>query len=573
MIYENAILKIYDVPVLYFPKFFHPDPTVKRRSGFLQPQLNNSKVLGSSIFLPYFKVISENKDITFKPTIFEDNKFIIQNEYRQKNKKSELIFDAGLTKGYQAVIDGKKSNRNTIGHLFLEFDYELDFENYTDSRVKTKIEKVTNDTYLKVFQNNLFKTSVMPDSQSVMKNEISLELNKDENYFKSGIEIFENLGQKNSDRYQYVFPYYEFSKNLINDEKKGSITFNSNGSNNLINTNNLTSKITNNLSYVSPSYISNFGFENKIGLYGKNFNIISKNNTTYKNSPQIDAMGLIELSTSLPLIKFNDNYNQTLIPRVSLIVNPKNNMKNHIDKDSKLNVENIFNVDRLKLSDSFEPGKSLTIGLDYKFVLFDDYSNQEEKEINDKFQNEIDFPKRSEQYDKYLDFHIATVIKDKKDSKIPKNSTLGEKYSNIFGSIDVNLIDNIKIGYDFALDNNLKTLNSNNINSTFYLNNFVTTFDFIEERNLIGTSHVLKNSSILKFDENNFLKFETRRNKEINLTEYYDLSYEYRNDCIKAALKYNKLYYTDKDLKPSENLFLTISILPITTYERSLYKK
>ena len=147
--------------------------------------------------------------------------------------------------------------------------------------MKTKIEKVTNDTYLKVFQNNLFKTSVMPDSQSVMKNEISLELNKDENYFKSGIEIFENLGQKNSDRYQYVFPYYEFSKNLINDEKKGSLIFNSNGSNNLINTNNLTSKITNNLNYVSPSLLLILALKIK-WIVWKNFNIISKNNTLTK---------------------------------------------------------------------------------------------------------------------------------------------------------------------------------------------------------------------------------------------------------------------------------------------------
>ena len=35
--YENAVLKIYDVPIFYFPKFFHPDPTVKRQSGFLTP--------------------------------------------------------------------------------------------------------------------------------------------------------------------------------------------------------------------------------------------------------------------------------------------------------------------------------------------------------------------------------------------------------------------------------------------------------------------------------------------------------------------------------------------------------
>ena len=89
----------------------------------------------------------------------------------------------------------------------------------------------------------------------------------------------------------------------------------------------------------------------------------------------------------------------------------------------------------------------------------------------------------------------------------------------------------------------------NNINSTIYLNNFITTFDFNEERGSIGSSHLIKNTSTLKFDDNNFLRFETRRNKEINLTEYYDLSYEYRNDCLKAALKYNKLFYKDKDLK------------------------
>ena len=34
LIYEKALLKIYDFPVLYFPKFFHPDPTVDRRTGF-----------------------------------------------------------------------------------------------------------------------------------------------------------------------------------------------------------------------------------------------------------------------------------------------------------------------------------------------------------------------------------------------------------------------------------------------------------------------------------------------------------------------------------------------------------
>ena len=29
--YKNALLKVYDVPVMYFPKFFHPDPSKENR--------------------------------------------------------------------------------------------------------------------------------------------------------------------------------------------------------------------------------------------------------------------------------------------------------------------------------------------------------------------------------------------------------------------------------------------------------------------------------------------------------------------------------------------------------------
>ena len=90
--YKNAWLKLYDMPILYFPKFFHPDPTVKRQSGFLIPSISESSTTGSSISIPYFKVISKSKDFTFKPRIFTD-KIIFQNEYRQVRKNSYTEFD------------------------------------------------------------------------------------------------------------------------------------------------------------------------------------------------------------------------------------------------------------------------------------------------------------------------------------------------------------------------------------------------------------------------------------------------------------------------------------------------
>ena len=74
--YENAWLKIYDKPVFYFPKFFHPDPTVKRQSGFLMPTFASSNSAGSAFTLPYFHVISTNKDLTLSPRLYSKNKIL-----------------------------------------------------------------------------------------------------------------------------------------------------------------------------------------------------------------------------------------------------------------------------------------------------------------------------------------------------------------------------------------------------------------------------------------------------------------------------------------------------------------
>ena len=107
--YDGAILKIYDFPVLYFPKFFHPDPSVKRQSGILQPKINNSNILGNSIQLPYYNVISESKDNTFFATLFGKNAKMIQNEYRQVNKNSSFIADLGFVKDYKPLNSDKKA--------------------------------------------------------------------------------------------------------------------------------------------------------------------------------------------------------------------------------------------------------------------------------------------------------------------------------------------------------------------------------------------------------------------------------------------------------------------------------
>ncbi|XOJ73615.1 putative LPS assembly protein LptD [Candidatus Pelagibacter sp. Uisw_114] len=104
IVYKNAWLEIYDFPVVYFPKFFHPDPTVERQSGFLRPEMSNSNTLGSSVYTPYFFVISDNKDLTIKPRLFDSDRYLLQSEYRQKTKNSFTLLDFSFLNGDRSAL-------------------------------------------------------------------------------------------------------------------------------------------------------------------------------------------------------------------------------------------------------------------------------------------------------------------------------------------------------------------------------------------------------------------------------------------------------------------------------------
>ena len=542
LIYDQAFLNLYDIPVLYFPKFFHPDPTVKRQSGFLQPQINQSDLLGSSLHTPYFYAISDNRDLTIKPVLFDSNILMLQNEYRQVNKNSTFVADFNLINGYKPKGATKKKS---VSHLFAKYNLSLGLDNFNKSNIDITLEKVTNDGYLSVFDNNLIDMALKPINNSELKSSIKLTLDNDQYNFNSGLEVYETLSGTNSDRYQYVFPYYNFSRNLFSNSI-GTLGFQSTGSNNLNNTNNLKTEVLNDLNFNSIDYFSEIGFKNNFGIYLKNLNSVAKNDNLYKSSPQSEIMNLFEINSSLPMIK-NDMENQTfssITPKFSLRFSP-NDMKDFNNVERIIDANNIFNINRLGLSNSFETGKSLSLGMNYKKEYLDN--------IN-----------------KHFELDLASVFRDKEENKIPNETTLNKKTSNIFGGIKQSFSENFEISYDFSLDNNLKNLERNKINTKLSVNNFVTEFNFIETNGDLGESNSFESSISYQFDKFNYLSFNTRRNREINFTEYYDLLYEYKNDCLTAGIKYKKTYYTDNDLQPKEDLLLTFTFYPLTTYEQKI---
>ena len=143
-----------------------------------------------------------------------------------------------------------------------------------------------------------------------------------------GFTVYENLEKASSDRYQYILPYFNFEKNFSDNFLNGYVNFSSSGENNLTDTNKLETSLINDLEYIGPNFLTNSGFENNFEVNIKNLNTAGKNSSQYKSSPQIELMTLYSFNSSYPLVKEEEDYQNYLIPKLSLKINP-HDMKNY----------------------------------------------------------------------------------------------------------------------------------------------------------------------------------------------------------------------------------------------------
>ena len=518
--YKNAWLEIYDKPVIYFPKFFHPDPTVKRQSGFLMPKFESSSSLGDSISLPYFKVISDSKDFTFTPKIFNESEGLFQNEYRQENKNSSHITDLSF----------KKGKNESKSHFFSNTLANLELSYFENSELEINIETTSNENYLK---SHKIKSEIT-NNNSLLNSFLILRGSNQNTYFEAKMESYEDLTkEKSSDRYQYLLPSFEISKNFNNN-----LSLISSGYHKNYDTNIYEKVLINNLKYTSVPKINPNGLVNKFNLFFKNVTTEGDNSGEYSSDFRSQNFGSILYDISYPLKKEGNKYNNFLSGKASFMYSPNKN-KNIKNLDRKINTKNIFNQNRLGLNDSVEGGQSLTFGGEYK--------------------------KTDKQNRSFLTAGLASVLRDKNEEKLPTSTTINNKSSDIIGSINFKPNNNFSLDYNFSVDNDLTSTNYNFIKADLTINKFVTSFEFLQEDDEIGTENHYSNEMKLILNDSSALKYRTRRNKKTDLTEYYNLIYEYKNDCLTAAIQYNKDYYSDKDLKPNEEIFFSISILPFSS--------
>ena len=95
--YRDAFFELYGVPVFYTPYFTHPDPTVKRRSGFLAPSFGNDSILGMSVQPVYYFALAPNYDATLEPIFYTQENPVLAGEYRHLVESGRFQFNGSGT--------------------------------------------------------------------------------------------------------------------------------------------------------------------------------------------------------------------------------------------------------------------------------------------------------------------------------------------------------------------------------------------------------------------------------------------------------------------------------------------
>ena len=111
--FEDARIEFFGVPLAYVPFMSAPDPTVKRKSGFLFPGLSQTSQYGFGAELKYFWALAPNYDLTLSTLLTTRQGALFKGEWRQRLLDgSYTIRAAGIFQqdpGYFATRDGANS--------------------------------------------------------------------------------------------------------------------------------------------------------------------------------------------------------------------------------------------------------------------------------------------------------------------------------------------------------------------------------------------------------------------------------------------------------------------------------
>ena len=535
----NATMTVKDVPVMYVPYFYYPDPSVKRRSGFLFPGIKSNRALGTGIIVPYYLEISPYTDLLLSPRFAEQGTLwggTFRHNFSQATMKmgGTYIEQEGKRK-YD--INGHNGRYNFTG--------EIDWHISDIWRSHLNVNKASDATYLRRYD--------VSDKQSDpwLKSDAAVEALTHNTYFKFGGSHYQNMRANINDKTipdaiplaELVYTtepglygnYWTFDVSTASVERK-------------IGTD--SRRLSWEADWDLPG-ITNWGavYNVKASALLNRYKIedyqITRRRTYTGDATSFNPQASV--TVSYPLVRVGEKYSQTVEPIVMGIVAPNkqnsDKIPNEDSTDLDFNDTNLFSEKRYIGYDLFEPGSRINYGL--KWDLYDDRKTYVSALIGQSYR----FSNLA---------NIYTV-----------DSGLVDNASDIVGNVSLNPAGFFNLKYSFRM--NRETLGLNRSDVSLSIGNALLrgTVSYINLKNS-NVRSTYRSREELNYSLTSFLTRYWRIGyyQKINLSDNggglleAGGSLRYEDECFALAVEVKRDYTSDRDYKNGFTFGLNVEFKP-----------
>ena len=353
----NTFFKVKDIPVAWFPYFQMPDPSVKRKTGFLIPSISSNSEMKTMVGLPFFVDIAPNQNLTITPKISLAHHPLGLLNYKGVFSESAFNVYSSLTRDH----DGTKQ-----GHLKADFEY-----NPNDTwRFSGQYYRTTSDTYFR-----RYKIDGITETDSYLTSFLGGEYYGNRVYGSAELLNFQSLYESVSSKsIPIILPVMQLEYTSAPLTESGLYAFSEMSSALINNREHFKSNRISLTQGVRLPYISSWGMTAEMeGRVRGDGYFIDTGRYDIANKPQNDSYwaGRIFpqaiLTMGYPLVNPGKSLSQIIEPIVQLVVGPNGGNKDEIpNSDSSIfdfSDTNLFSSNRFSGYDRVESGTRVNYGV------------------------------------------------------------------------------------------------------------------------------------------------------------------------------------------------------------------
>ena len=527
ILYENVFLEIFDIPVVYVPLFYHPDPTVESKTGLLTPKISNSNTFGRVYEQPIFFNLSSKSNLALNTKLSSKEGPHIATDYKKISPSSKLDFKSSLTEGSKVRLN-EPTKKEVRGHIDFQYFNKVN----SNWLFGTNIKKSSDKSYLTKYG--------LSEGESILNQNIFLESGSVYKNFSLDMYKFQSLSDEyDSAKLPFIRPVIVANWNNLYDKDRdrnyeNSVTFNSISRRNGQNVDSMHFQTTSDKKYIYNGLLMKNLTQLNFDLYSNKGTNNNKN--TYKFFPQVG------IDFSYPLLSHTKDSALLLKPRVQFFFSPddfKNDIiRNEDSLDVDLSSSNIFDINRYSGLDRIESGIRVNYGLSFK------------KNINNG---------------NSFSGVLGRVYNNNKQQLFNVDSGLEKKNSEIVGDLAFkHKIYQLK--YDYRVGEDLE-INRNSIEAVTGFNSFNINLSYIQLRNFASSKNNDTEQVSYGFSKKVFNNWQFRGSQLRDLAgaDYStpirsDLGIIFSNDCALLQIAYVRDKSYDVDIPTVTNLSFTIKL-------------